>query len=101
MFDGMQLRDFVEFSPDERIKKMLFEGEHFNIALICLDSGQEIPVHPENYDVFFLVLSGKGIFAVEDRRIDVREGSMVFLPGGRRGIAALERLVVLGVQEPH
>lgn len=101
MFDKTQIKDLIEFSAVDRVKKMIFGGEHFNVALICLDSGQEILVHPEGYDVFFLVLSGKGIFTVEDKKLEMSEGSMIFSPAGRRGIAALERLVVLGVQEPH
>lgn len=32
----------VQFVPGDRVKRDVFKGEHFNIAVICLDSGHEI-----------------------------------------------------------
>lgn len=101
MLNQTKLNDMIEFSPADKVKKMIFQGDHFNIALICLDTGQEIPVHPENYGVFFLVLSGESIFTLEGGKLEMSEGSVVFSPAGQRGIKAVEKTVVLGIQEPH
>jgi len=95
------LANFVEFMTGDRVKKDVFKGKHFNIVVVCLDSGHEIPPHDEPYDVFFYVISGKGIFTAGGKQWDAGPGSMVFAPAGPRGIKCIERLTVLGIQEPH
>ena len=58
------ISQITEPVPGGRAKTDLFKGEHFNIVAISLDSGAEIPPHEESYDVFFYVVSGKGVFTV-------------------------------------
>jgi len=95
------IKDFIEFAPGDRTKKDVFKGEHFNIVVICLDNGHEIPAHHEPYDVFFYVVSGRGIFTAGEKQWPAQPGSMVFAPVGIRGIRCLERMTILGIQEPH
>ena len=92
---------YVRFAPGDRAKSDVFKGEHFNIVVICLDDGYAIPPHHERYDVFFYVVSGKGIFSVGEKQWAAGPGSMIFAPAGIRGIKCLERMTVLGIQEPH
>jgi quercetin dioxygenase-like cupin family protein len=92
---------FMKFIPDDRTKSDVFKGKHFNIAVICLDDGYEIPPHHESYDVFFYVVSGRGVFTAGEKRWDAEPGSMIFAPAGVRGIKCLSRLTILGIQEPH
>jgi len=92
---------FLKFVPGDKTKSAIFKGEHFNIVVICLDSGYEIPPHDEPYDVFFYVVSGKGTFTAGAKRWDAEPGSMIFSPAGVRGIKCLSRLIILGIQEPH
>ena len=47
---------FAKFITGGRTKNDVFKGKHFDIAIICLDDGYEIPPHHEPYDVFFLSL---------------------------------------------
>jgi quercetin dioxygenase-like cupin family protein len=96
-----EIHDFVEFTPADRVKKDVFKGEHFNIVVICLDEGYEIPPHEEPYDVFFYVVSGRGMFTAGEKQWMAQPGSMVFAPVGIRGIKCLERMTILGIQEPH
>ena len=95
------IRDFTHFVAGDRSKKDVFKSRHFNIAVICLDSGHEIPPHDEPYDVFFYVISGKGVFTAGEKQWEAELGSMVFAPAGVRGIKCIERLTILGIQEPH
>jgi len=92
---------FVKFTLGDKTKSDVFKGKHFNIAVVCLDDGCEISHRHESCDVFFYVVSGKGIFSVGEKRWDAEPGSMVFSPAGVRGIKCLSRLTVLGIQEPH
>ena len=101
MEQGFTLANFVEFMTGDRVKKDVFKGKHFNVVVITLDSGYEITPHDEPYDVFFYVISGKGIFTAGGKQWDAGPGSMVFAPAGSRGIKCIERLTILGIQEPH
>ena len=95
------IRQFIEFKSGDRVKKDVCRGKHFNIVVICLDSGCEIPPHDEPYDVFFYVVSGSGVFTAGKQQWEAKLGSMVFAPVGIRGIKCTERLTILGIQEPH
>ena len=95
------IKDFIKFVPGDRTKKDIFKGAHFNVVTICLDDGHEIPPHHEPYDVFFYVISGRGIFTTGEKQWGAEPGSMIFAPDGVRGIKCLERLTILGIQEPH
>jgi quercetin dioxygenase-like cupin family protein len=92
---------FLRFVPGEKTKRDVFKGKHFNIVVICLDDGYEILPHHEPYDVFFYVISGRGVFTAGEKRWDAEPGSMIFAPAGVRGIKCLSRLTILGTQEPH
>ena len=92
----------AEFSKTQRIKKDICKTKWFNIVLVCLESGQEIPSRPEPYDVCFYVIDGSGTFTVVNEQVDLRQGGAVFAPANvARGIRSLERLTILGIQEPH
>ena len=95
------ISQFTEFKSGDRVKKDVFRGKHFNIVVISLDSGYEIPPHDEPYDVFFYVVSGSGVFTAGKQQWDAKPGSMIFAPAGVRGIKCAERLTILGIQEPH
>jgi len=108
----LDLDKLVEFSQkqgllntmeDRRgVKKDVLKTNNFNIVLICLDAGQEIPSRPEPYDVCFYVIDGSGTFTVGNGRVDLRHGGAIFAPANvARGIRSSERLTILGIQEPH
>jgi len=84
------------------IKKDLVATKNFNVALICLEKGQEIPLHPEPYGVCFYVINGKGAFNVGNKHVELTSGKMIFAPANEvRGILSIERLTLLGIHDPH
>ena len=96
------LTKLTEFSETQRIKKDICKAKWFNIVLVCLESGQEIPSRPEPYDVCFYVIDGSGTFTVGNEQVDLRHGGAIFASAHvARGIRSLERLTILGIQEPH
>lgn len=97
----LHMKDLAGYSPRGAEKQVAHQGKDFNVVVVSLDKGQEIPVHEESYDTFFFLVSGKGIFTVGEDQLTMDEGDMVFSPRGYRGIKALERMCILGVQEPH
>ena len=85
-----------------RVKKDLLKTSNFNVVLICLDTGQEIPSRPEPYAVCFHVIDGKGVFTVGKEQVALSSGGLIFIPANEpRGILSIERLTLLGVQDPH
>jgi len=108
----INLRKLVEFSLEKgvlstmekrkRVKKDLMKTKNYNLVLICLDVGQEIPSRPEPYAVCFYILEGSGTFMVGDKKTDLSSDEMLFVPANMpRGIKSKERLVLLGIQDPH
>jgi quercetin dioxygenase-like cupin family protein len=110
--DVINLKKLVQFSEDKglldtmekrrRVKKELLKTRCFNLVLVCLERGQEIPSRPEPYGVCFYIVEGSGTFTVGDEKADLSVGEMVFAPANvSRGIGCKEQMVVLGIQEPH
>jgi len=92
--------NLIEYKPDRISMKRLLDAGSFNLALICLDSGQEIPPHPEAYDVVFYVIEGRGVVTVGIEQHTLEAGSMIFSPKEKlRGIRSIEKLSVLGIRE--
>jgi len=85
-----------------QVKKDVLKTSNFNVVLICLETGQEIPSRPEPYDVCFYVVDGKGAFTVGNEQVELSRGGLIFAPADEaRGIKSRERLTLLGIQEPH
>ena len=100
--DVQDLAKLVEFSKTERVKKDIYKTKMFNLVLVCLETGQEIPPRPEPYDVCFYVIEGEGVFTVGDEQTNLRDGQMTFAPASvSRGIKSIKRLSILGIQEAH
>jgi len=85
-----------------RAKQDLLKTNNFNLAFICLEAGQEIPPRPEPYGVCFYIINGKGVFSVGSERFELTGGNMIYVPAEEsRGIRSIERLTLLGIQDPH
>ncbi len=97
----IDVNELAEFSSEEVVKKLLVMGENYKVAFICLEEGQEIPVHPESYEVAFFVVSGRGIFTLDGEAMEMGPGSITYQREGLRGMKALERLTLLGITEKH
>lgn len=84
------------------VKKDLLATKNFTVSLICLETGQEIPSHPEPYGACFYVMSGKSVFTVGKAQLELSKGQMVFAPADEmRAIKSLEKLVLIGIHDPH
>jgi quercetin dioxygenase-like cupin family protein len=100
--DVWDFAKLAEFSKMQRVKKDICKTKAFNVVLVCLKPGQEIPPRPEPYDVCFYVIAGQGTFTVGNEKTGLKEGSMIFAPANiARGIKSTKRLSILGIQEAH
>lgn len=100
--DHVDVQGLIEYDEPAPVKKDLFKTEWYNVVLVCLEAGQEIPPHPEPYAVLFVVLDGEGTITVGTERYEVKPNHLIFSPqGGVRGIAPRTRMSILGIQQPH
>ena len=90
----------AEFSATGPVKKDLMKTTGSNIVLVCLDTGQVIPPHPEPYAVVFVVLQGEGIITSGDVELPVKSHHLVSVgKDENRGIRCNQRMVLLGIRE--
>ena len=109
VFDLNKLAEFsqkqglLNTTEDRRqVKRDVLKTSSFNLVLICLEAGQEIPSRPEPYGVCFYVIDGKGTFTVGNEQVELTRGGLVFAPANEaRGILSKERLTLLGIQDSH
>ena len=96
----MDLLSAAEFSPTGPVKKDLMKTAGSNIVLVCLESGQVIPPHPEPYAVVFVVLKGEGIITSGIVEHPVKSQHLVSVKKDEnRGIRCNQRMVLLGIRE--
>jgi len=83
------------------VKKNLLCARNFGVGLICLKQVGNSP-HLEPYSACFYFVSGKGMFTVGKEQFELSSGKMALTPAEEiRGIKSLERLVLLGIHDPH
>ena len=74
----------------------------FNVVRVTVATGISLPPHPEEYMVLFYVLEGSGRITTDECIKEVMAGDYVLVGHGEtRGIEAVERMILLGIQEPH
>jgi quercetin dioxygenase-like cupin family protein len=96
--------DHAVFSAEKMGKATLFRSERLLVGLNCFEPGQEHRLHTHaGQDKVYHVLSGTGVFLLEDGEVQMREGTMLVAPDGvPHGIrnTSADRLVVLAVLAP-
>jgi len=96
----MDLMKAVECSLEGPIKTDLMKTAGSNIVLVCLETGQEIPPHPEPYSVVFVVLQGKGIITSGAVEHPVGPLHLVSVKKDEsRGIQCNQKMAILGIRE--
>ena len=97
---SVDLLNVAECSPDTPVKKDLIKMSGSNIVLVCLETGQEIPPHPEPYAVVFVVLQGEGVITAGKVRHRVKPLHLVSVEKDQdRGIRCDQRMVLLGIRD--
>jgi mannose-6-phosphate isomerase-like protein (cupin superfamily) len=85
-------------------KNTLFRSDHIMVGLNAFEPGQQHALHAhEGMDKVYHVISGRGLFLLDDREIPMEAGVMLVAPGGvPHGIrnTGSERLIVLAVLAP-
>lgn len=82
-------REHTGLQAEKFYKRTLWQGEHVQVGLNCLEPGQQQRVHAhEGADKFYLVLEGRALFTVGDEEREAEAGALVIAPAGiEHGVA--------------
>jgi mannose-6-phosphate isomerase-like protein (cupin superfamily) len=98
------LKDFVQFSPDEVSRRTVFETEHLWSQVVCLDRNQGMgPLKDESSDALFTILAGEAVVQVNGRRQRLNQWGAVLVPAGAEVTvknSSVDPLVVFVVAAP-
>ena len=79
----IQPRDFAVYSPDKMGKSTIFRSERVMVGLNAFEPGQEHALHAHTgMDKVYQVLTGEGLFLLEDREVLMSAGVMLVAPEG-------------------
>ena len=100
----MRPRDHAVYNSEKMGKATLFQSEHVLVGLNAFEIGQEHALHAHpDMDKIYYVVSGRGLFLLKGRELDMQGGEMLVAPQGvPHGIRnnGDERLLVLAVLAP-
>ncbi len=92
------------FAAEKMGKSTIFRSDHLMVGLNAFEPGQEHALHAHRgMDKVYQVLSGSGVFLLENEEIPMEPGTMLIAPDGvPHGIRNTGdgRLVVLAVLAP-
>ncbi|MGQ3684896.1 MAG: cupin domain-containing protein [Candidatus Loosdrechtia sp.] len=96
--EPIPLDEKITFHKEHFVPNILYASPGIKMPLICMEPGQEIPPHAGHAVGIFYVKEGKGIFTLDNQRIDMEKGSVIIAPeGATRGMRCVERMVVLAI----
>ncbi len=92
------LEEKITFNKDRFIPNILYASSKVKMPLICMEPGQEIPPHEGHSVGIFYVKEGKGVFTLDNKKIDMKKDMIFVAPeGSSRGMKCTERMVVLAI----
>lgn len=96
--EPINLEEKVKFNKEHFVPNILYVSPKMKMPLICMEPGQEIPSHGGHSVGIFYVKEGKGIFTLDNGKIDMEKGTLIVAPeGSSRGMKCVERMVVLAI----
>lgn len=103
--DAKDVLAHLRFAPEKMQKINLFETRNFFCDVYCLEPGQEQKAHAHSdEDKIYFVLSGRGMFQVDEAFNELGEQQIVFAPAGSvHGVknTSDERLTLLVFMTPN
>lgn len=100
----MRPEEHAVYNSEKMGKTTLFRSEQVMVGLNAFESGQEHSLHAhDDMDKIYHVVSGRGVFLLEGRDLDMRSGEMLIAPKGvPHGIrnTGEERLLVIAILAP-
>jgi quercetin dioxygenase-like cupin family protein len=99
----LDLKKLITFYPDKISREMLTDKPEMRVALMCLESGQELKPHKAPMRLLMYCVEGRGTFTIGDEEIEADEKTCLLCdPMVQHGFKADKnsKLVVLAVVTP-
>jgi quercetin dioxygenase-like cupin family protein len=99
----LDLKKLITFYPDKISREMLTDKPEMRVALMCLESGQELKPHKAPMRLLMYCVEGRGTFIIGDEEIEADEKTCLLCdPMVQHGFKADKnsKLVVLAVVTP-
>ena len=71
--EPIHLKEKIIFNKEHFIPNILYASPKVKMPLICMEPGQEIPPHGGHSVGIFYVKEGKGVFALDNKKIDMEK----------------------------
>ena len=102
--EHINLKDKEVFKQEGRGMANLVDEPYLLINQVCLEPGQNVPVHQANSNVTLQVISGEGTFLIGSEKVKSRPGNLLRVPLDSTMSIQNEsqgRLVFLVIKTPH
>jgi len=99
----LDLKKLIKFYPNKISREMLTDKPEMRVALMCLESGQELKPHKAPLRLMMYCVEGTGTFTVGDEEVAADEKTAILCdPMVQHGFRADKgsRLVVMAVVTP-
>lgn len=73
------IKKFINYSKKGILSKEITKEDEIDVTLFCMAKGTEISEHTSIKKGFVYVIEGKGIFNLEKEKIEMKEGTYIFL----------------------
>jgi len=99
----LDLKKLITFYPDKIGREMLSDKPEMRVALMCLESGQELKPHKAPMRLLMYCVEGRGTFIIGEEEIEADEKTCLLCdPMVQHGFKADKnsKLVVMAVVTP-
>jgi mannose-6-phosphate isomerase-like protein (cupin superfamily) len=102
--EALRPEEHAVFNPEKMGKATIFASSRILVGLNAFEPGQEHKLHAhEGMDKVYQVVTGRGLFVLEDREIPMEPGMMLVAPEGvPHGVKNTgdERLLLIAILAP-
>ncbi|KKQ57240.1 MAG: Cupin domain protein [Parcubacteria group bacterium GW2011_GWA2_38_13] len=67
------IRQLIEYPCEGILSKVIYKTETQETTLFCMSKGSELTEHTSSKNAIVYFLEGKGIFQLEDKKIDISD----------------------------
>ena len=79
----VRAQELARFDAEQLVNLNLFDGEAFFGRLLCLQQGQQVPVHVHAHkDECFDVVQGEGTLIADGHEFRAGPGTFLYIPAG-------------------
>ncbi len=75
----MNIKEMIEYPKKGILSKSIIKNSKIDASLFCMATGTEIDEHTSTKKGIVYVLEGNGIFNLEGKDIEMKEGTIIFM----------------------